>query len=112
MHAGCQNYAIHSGPLQSPTNPTIIADVSDEFRVTWEAPFSLDLTNVDPDVVYCVHLINITCGVRTTLFDNCSILETELNFFGYSQHQSYELLITPRSNVEKAIDGTSLSIQG
>ena len=24
--------------------------------ITWDAPFSLNLTNVDPDIVYCVEV--------------------------------------------------------
>ena len=41
----------------------------------WQAPFSLDLTNADPDIVYCVEVYNITCG-RSLLISECDVMET------------------------------------
>ena len=41
----------------------------------WEAPFTLDLTNVDPDITYCVDVMDSLsnalyifsqCGINTT----------------------------------------------
>ena len=85
---------------------------SNILTITWDAPFSLDLTDVEPDIVYCVQISNNTCRTRTTLFNNCNILETELNLIGYSQYVLYEVIITPRSNVEGAIDGNPFVIRG
>ena len=75
--------------------------------LSWKAPFSLDLTNVEPDIVYCVDVYNITCGGRELLISDCNVTETSYTSDviapdGYI----YEYIVTPRSNVEGAINGT------
>ena len=82
------------------------------FKLSWDAPFSLDLTNVEPDVIYCIQVINSTCGNVSILLSNCTVRETELNLFGYSRYHVYEIIITPRSNVEGTNNGTTLTTQG
>ena len=104
-------YTIHAGPLQKVTNLSIDLN-SNMLNLSWDAPFSLDLTNVDPDIVYYVQVINTTCGNGSITFTDDTITETELNLYGYSQHHTYEMNITPRSNVEGAKNGTMLIIQG
>ena len=81
-------------------------------ELSWVAPFSLDLTNVDPDIIYYVKVINTTCGNGSITFRNGAVTETELNLFGYSQYHTYEVIVTPRSNVEGAKNGTTLITQG
>ena len=76
--------------------------------ITWNPPFSLDLTNVEPDIVYCVDVYNITCGGRELLISDCNVTETSYTSDviapdGYI----YEYIVTPKSNVEGAINGTS-----
>ena len=99
------------GILQ-PVKNAEINITSNEVRVTWEAPFSLDLTDVDPDIIYCIQMINITCGEGSILFNNCTILDNELYLPDYSQHYAYDFIITPRSNVEGALNGTPLTVPG
>ena len=75
--------------------------------LSWSPPFSLDLTNVEPDIVYCVDVYNITCGGRELLISDCDVTETSYTSDviapdGYI----YEYIVTPRSNVEGAINGT------
>ena len=75
--------------------------------LSWNEPFSLDLTNVEPDIVYCVDVYNITCGGRELLISDCDVTETSYTSDviapdGYI----YEYIVTPRSNVEGAINGT------
>ena len=36
--------------------------------ISWEPPFSLDLTNTDPNIIYCVEVYNITCGETDRVF--------------------------------------------
>ena len=79
----------------------------------WTAPFSLDLTNVEPDIVYCVDVYNITCGGRELLISDCDVTETSYTSDvivpdGYIR----EYIVTPRSNVEGAVNGTSRNITG
>ena len=73
----------------------------------WDPPFSLDLTNVDPDIVYCVEVYNITCGGRELVFSDCNVTENSYTSDtivpdGYI----YEYIVTPRSNVQGVQNGT------
>ena len=78
----------------------------------WDAPFSLDLTNTDPDIVYCVDIYNHSCENRHHLISDCGIEEP---FYPYNSHQGIDLLeyiVTPRSNVEGARNGSRSSLKG
>ena len=47
--------------------------------ITWEPPFTLDITGEDPDITgYCVDVINSTSSV--TLHSQCGITETTFTF--------------------------------
>ena len=74
--------------------------------ISWVAPFSLDLTGVDPDIVYCVEVVNITCG-RSLLISECDVLETSYTNDALLPGYIYEYTVTPRSNGEGANNGTS-----
>ena len=41
----------------------------------WEAPFTLDLTNVDPDITYCVDVMD---SLNNTLYSQCGINTTSV----------------------------------
>ena len=70
-----------------------------------EPPFSLDLTGVDPDIVYSVEVYNITCG-RSLLISECDVMETSYTNNALLPGYIYEYIVTPRSNVEGAKNGT------
>ena len=46
--------------------------------LTWTAPFTLDITGVDPDITYCVGVVNSTSS--STLHSECGITETEYEY--------------------------------
>ena len=81
--------------------------------LSWIAPFSLNLTNVEPDIIYCVEVYNITCG-RSLLISNCNVSVMETSFISdYLQvGYIYDYTVTPKSNVEDALNGTSQTIRG
>ena len=81
-------------------------------NISWGAPFSLDLTNVEPDIVYCVEVYNITCGGRELVFGDCDIMETSFTSDTLQPGYIYEYTVTPRSDVASAQNGTSLTITG
>ena len=83
----------------------------DHDTIMWEAPFSLNLTNVDPDIVYCVEVYNITCG-RSFLISECDVMETSYTNDALLPGYIYEYTVTPRSNVEGASNGTSQNASG
>ena len=81
--------------------------------LAWEAPFSLDLTGIDPDIAYCVEVVNITCGRRDLIVSNCNVTEPSYTSDNIAPHgYIYEYTVTPRSNVEGARNGTSRTVSG
>ena len=46
--------------------------------LNWLSPFSLDIYNVDPDITYCVNVLNST--THTVVDSQCGITETEYEY--------------------------------
>ena len=44
--------------------------------LTWQPPFSLDITNTDPDMTFCVEVYNVSEGEKIPLhhLGQCSII--------------------------------------
>ena len=80
--------------------------------ITWVPPFSLDLTGVDPDIVYCVEVYNITCGVENLVVGDCNVTEYHYVNNRLQQGHTYRTSITPRSNVPGAQNGTNFIKEG
>ena len=85
-----------------------------DFQVlSWEQPFSLNITNVEPDVVYIVEMYRL----NTTCFDHQHLLLSEFTVFQpYLEFAvprfPYEVIVTPRSNLEGARNGISSTYSG
>ena len=92
---------IDTGPLGKVTNITRSTSI-----ITWEAPFSLNLTNVDPNIVYCVEVVNITCGVEDLVVGDCNVTEPRYMDNRLQQGHIYRIAIIPRSNGENAQNGS------
>ncbi|MGJ8946007.1 hypothetical protein AB9K17_24255, partial [Salmonella enterica subsp. enterica serovar Kentucky] len=73
--------------------------------------FSLNLTTTEPDIVYYVDVFSITDQntERDHLISNCSVFETYYNF-EVDNLNTFQFIITPRSNVEGARNGTSREV--
>ena len=80
--------------------------------LSWTPPPSLDLTNVDPDIAYFVDVYNITCGMRDHIISDCNVTEPSYTRRVAGDRFIYEHVITPRSNVPEASNGTSQSLKG
>ena len=80
--------------------------------ITWVAPFSLNLTGVDPDIVYCVEVYNITCGVDDLVVGDCDVTEPRFVDNRLQQGYIYRITITPRSNGQHTLNGTNNTIEG
>ena len=80
--------------------------------ITWKAPFSLDLTGVDPDIVYCVEVYNITCGVDDLVVGDCNVTEPRFVDNRLQQGYIYRIIVTPRSNGLDAQNETDNTKQG
>ena len=95
------------GPLSQVSNITRISST-----ISWNRPSSLKLTNIEPDIIYCVEVYNITCGRGSLVVSNCSVTESRLVDESLQSGHIYNITITPRSNVENASNGTSLTKEG
>ena len=83
------------------------------FSLVWEPPFTLNLTNVYPDIIYCVDVYNVSCADRQHLVSNCSLTEPTYRY-GYNRQQTdlLEYIVIPRSNVQNARNGTPQVLTG
>ena len=101
MRSLCNNT---SGPLASVTGLRLDMVTSTSVTLTWDAPFSLDLTTAEPDIQYCVDVHSVPGGqlVEST----CDIIDTNYTFSTSDQDQLV-FTVTPRSNVEGSLNGTS-----
>ena len=77
--------------------------------LTWLPPFSLNITTAEPDIVYCIDItcFNITDG-GDHLVSNCSVFTPHYNFTveNPDPRDLFHFRVTPRSNVERARNGT------
>ena len=64
-------------------------------RLTWDAPFSLDITGVDPDIWYRVE---ITVGNIPFTHDDINIPEFNFTMDGATACVIYRFWITPVNN--------------
>jgi hypothetical protein len=81
--------------------------------ISWSPPFSLDLTDIDPDIVYCVEVYNITCRRRGLTVSDCNVTESSYTSDIIAPNgYIYEYTVTPRSNVEGASNGTANTVTG
>ena len=74
--------------------------------IKWDDSPSLDLSNVDPDVTYCVDVYNVTCGERKHVISDCNVNEISYTSAVTSDGYLYEHIVTPRSNIDTAMNGT------
>ena len=59
---------MYTGPLEPPGNVHIIPINSSLLQLWWNEPFSLDLTDHDPDISgYCIDVTNINTGAKIKL---------------------------------------------
>ena len=43
--------------------------------ITWKAPFTLNITNTEPDVTYCINILNISNGHNVVSVCNSTATE-------------------------------------
>ena len=103
MHS---NFLYFSGPLQR-----VRKIIRNAGTLSWIPPFSLDLTGVDPDIVYCVEVYNITCG-RSLLISECDLTEPSYTSDDVVDGYIYEYTVTPKNNMEGAENGTIAKMTG
>jgi hypothetical protein len=80
--------------------------------ISWSPPFSLDLTDIEPDIIYCVEVYNITCGERDLIINDCNVTEPSYTSDDRLNGYIYEYIITPSSSVSKTRNGTPYQLRG
>lgn len=115
MYMKCmQCLYVHAGPLNAVRD--LLANVRNSvLYITWNAPFTLNLTNTEPDITYCIQIFNNsnkfqllqTCGHIVTEFiyqlqnnvslccasDDCSITVTVAPINGAGNGSSAQVQI-------------------
>lgn len=81
-------------------------------NITWNPPFSLNLTNVESDIIYCVEVYSTTCGDNAFLFGNCSVTQPFYVSSMLNNGLTYNITVTPRSYMNGAQSGNALTRQG
>ena len=100
-------HATFLGSLEAIVNLTATL-ISSAIQLSWQPPFSLNLTTTEPDIVYCVDIFNITDAERERdyLISNCSVFETYYSFALDNPGDLFQFIVTPRSNIDRARNGT------
>ena len=97
------------GLLKSVSNLRFVNEAScDSISIAWEAPFSLNLTNAEPDILYYIHIYNITRG-EEDMVESVNIADQYYTFShaNLSLSQEFTFTVTPVSNVPGAVNGTN-----
>ena len=97
------------GPLESASNLRFVNGAScDSISIAWEAPFSLNLTNAELDVLYYVDVYNITGG-EEVMVESVNIPDQYYTFShaNLSLNHEFKFTVTPVSNVPGAVNGTN-----
>ena len=93
-------------------NPMHQRDYSSKAITTeWNALSSLDLTDINPDIMYSVELFMITCGQHVPM-GHQDVTGNSTTDGGLDLMQIYEISISARNNVPHAKNGTSAKIKG
>ena len=84
---------------------------SGTLTMMWDPLPSLDLTDIDPDIIYFVELVRITCGqhvpVSHRIVSSSTVTEESLGMM-----QIYRIRISARNNVREVRNGPSVEIRG
>lgn len=81
-------------------------------HLTWNPPFTLDITNVTDDIHYCINTYNITHNSQHDLLDTaCNLTQPEFDFrvANASPCDQFKFQVIP---VNGAGNGTSNNIVG
>ena len=78
----------------------------------WDCLPTLDLTDIDPDIVYTVELVKITRDQRVSVVSHRVVAGSNATEENLDLMQIYKALIAARNNVQRAMNGPSVEIQG
>ena len=70
---------VYTGPLSAVAGLRAISSTN-SVTISWSAPFSLDVTGVDPDIWYSVLIYNVTDENNPTIIFNFNVTTTRYSF--------------------------------
>ena len=77
----------------------------------WDPLPTLDLTHIDPDIVYTVELFNIICDQNISI-SRTVVAKSNATVENLDLMQIYQAVIAARNNVREARNGPSVEIRG
>ena len=100
------------GTLGLSSGVNITCHANESCTASWGEASSLDITNAEPDVLYMIDLYQLgsACDDGYDLVNTSVVFETEYTFD--KPNFPYQLLVTPRNNVEGAESGKSENHNG
>ena len=84
---------------------------SSALSIIWDPFPSLDLTDIDPDIVYTVELFKTTCSQNVSMSDRV-VVENHAIEENLDLMHIYKAVITARNNVTGARNGPSVELEG
>ena len=110
-HSYCGHLCYTQGPFSDVSNLRFLFDQSSNTVITisWDPPFSLNLTTAEPDIQYCVDVYD---SADTLVESVCGVTEEHYSFSPNNPNPTclYRFTVTPRSNVEGALNGTRQTV--
>lgn len=77
----------------------------------WSPLPTLDITDVDPDILYTVEFYQITCG-QNILINRTEVAGSNVSEEGLDLKQIYKAVVAARNNVREARNGPSVEMKG
>ena len=84
---------------------------SNSLIITWDHLPSLDLTDIDPDLVYTVQLFEVTCD-RNISVSHQVVARSNATIQNLDLMQVYKAVIAAKNNVREARNGPSVEMRG
>ena len=100
------------GTLRLSSGVNITCHANESCTASWGEASSLDITNAEPDVLYMIHLYRLgsACDDGYDLVNTLVVFETDYTFD--KPNFMYQLVVTPRNNVQGAKSGKSEHYNG
>ncbi len=101
----CTRLCVYPGLLPAVADLAVnnVAGNCSQLNVTWDAPFSLNLTTAEPDIRYCVDVYDER--EKNMLQSECNITTTQYLFDIAYHVGTYSFSVTPRSNIDGSLNG-------
>ena len=83
----------------------------DTLTTLWDPLPTLDLTDIEPDVLYTVELLKITCGQNVSM-NKTVVARNSTTMENLDLMQIYKTVVVASNNVIGAKDGPSVEMEG